>query len=246
MSSGIDLAEIRPVLAASRMNTWQSVRAEVLGRIQSGEWAPGTMIPAENELAQELGCARATVNRALRELADNGIVQRRRKVGTRVTSRASRRTWLELPAIRDEIEARGETLEYRMADYRMGSAPTAVQQALVVEMATPLAQITTVYLANGQPHCCEMIWLNPKALPGFTRETFEAEPPHEWLARSVPVTQARFSILAEPAPAQCSKALSVPAQTALLTIERTNLLDQVPVSFARQFYSPGHRLALAD
>ncbi|MFN3526257.1 MAG: GntR family transcriptional regulator [Paracoccus sp. (in: a-proteobacteria)] len=229
-----------------RMNTWQSVRADVLGRIRSGEWAPGTLIPTEHELAQEMGCARATVNRALRELAESGILQRRRKVGTRVTARASRRTRLELPAIRDEIEALGATLNYRLTDYRVCPAPVAAQKALQIDAGTPVVQITTAYLADATPHCCEVIWLNPAALPEFGRDTFGCEPPHEWLARSVPVAQAQFSILAGMATAECSAVLAVPEGTPALTIERTNSLDRMPVSFARQFYPPCYRLDLAD
>lgn len=228
------------------MNTWQSVRADVLGRIRSGEWGPGTMIPTEHELALELGCARATVNRALRELADNGILQRRRKVGTRVTARATRRSWLELPSIRDEIEARGATMEYRMAEFSLCPPPAPVQAALMVSEDVLLARITTVYLSDGVPHCSEVIWLTPTSLPAFDTTTFETDPPHEWLARSVPVTEARFSILAESATGQLAEALSVPDHAALLTIERTNLLDDAPVSYASQFYAPGHRLALND
>ena len=68
-SSGVD-AERR------RLNTWQAIRADVLGRIRSGEWPPGSLIPTEQMLSIEMGCARATVNRALRELADSGIIQR--------------------------------------------------------------------------------------------------------------------------------------------------------------------------
>lgn len=229
-----------------RMNTWQSVRADVLERIRSGEWAPGMLIPTEHELALEMGCARATVNRALRELADSGLLQRRRKVGTRVTARASRRTRLELPAIRDEIEALGATLNYGLTDYRVCPAPLAARNALQIDAGTPVVQVITAYLADTTPHCCEVVWLNPAALPAFGRDTFSAEPPHEWLARSMPVGQARFSIMAGMAAAECSAVLAVPEGTPVLTIERTNSLDRVPVSFAKQFYPPRYRLDLAE
>ncbi len=64
--------------------TWQSIRAEGLRRIHDGLWAPGARIPDEADLAGEFGCARATVNRALRSLAEDGFLERRRKGGTRV------------------------------------------------------------------------------------------------------------------------------------------------------------------
>ena len=52
--------------------TWQSVQKEVLRRIHAREWKPGDLIPNEAELAKEFGCARPTVNRALRTLAEGG------------------------------------------------------------------------------------------------------------------------------------------------------------------------------
>ena len=193
---------------SQRMNTWQSVRSEVLERIRTREWAPGELIPTEQQLAVQLGCARATVNRALRELADSGIVERRRKVGTRVTSTPSRRTTLEMPVVRDEIEA--------------------------------------LYLADGHPHCCEAIWLNPRSLPTITIEDVRNQPAHEWLARNVPLTRGRFSILAEGASGDCAHNLRVENGTPVLAVERINWSDVAPVSFSRQFYPPRHRLVSED
>ena len=57
----------------------QTVQEEVLRRIHMRAWKPGEMIPHEADLAREFGCARATVNRALREIANTGLLERRRK-----------------------------------------------------------------------------------------------------------------------------------------------------------------------
>ena len=70
----------RRVTLAAQTN-WQSVHDEVLRRIHTRQWKPGDLIPKEVELAEQLGCARATVNRALRELATEGFLDRRRKAG---------------------------------------------------------------------------------------------------------------------------------------------------------------------
>ena len=64
--------------------TYRDVKTDILSKITKGAWGPGSLIPSEVELADTYGCARATVNRAMRELADEGIVERRRKAGTRV------------------------------------------------------------------------------------------------------------------------------------------------------------------
>lgn len=225
-----------------RLNTWQSVRTDVLDRIRSGEWAPGELIPTEQELAKELSCARATVNRALRELADSGIVERRRKVGTRVATTPSRRTTLEISVIRHEIEATGAEYGYSLTQCEIVTPPAHVARNLQVGPDARVIMAKAQYLADGQPHCCEVVWLSIDALPPVGPEDFAVAAPHEWLARNVALTHGRFTILAEGASGDCARNLRVASGTPVLTIERINWSDSLPVSFARQFYPPGHRL----
>ncbi|WP_309664278.1 GntR family transcriptional regulator [Tabrizicola sp.] len=86
---------------------WESIRAEVLRRIRARDWLPGALIPGEAALAVEFGVARATVNRALRDLAEAGVVERRKRAGTRVAELPVRRARLDIPVIRQDVEARG-------------------------------------------------------------------------------------------------------------------------------------------
>ena len=53
------------------MKGWEDIRTEVLRRIRQRIWAPGGLIPNEEDLATEFGVARATVNRALRDTVDS-------------------------------------------------------------------------------------------------------------------------------------------------------------------------------
>ncbi|MCZ0960517.1 GntR family transcriptional regulator [Paracoccus benzoatiresistens] len=228
------------------MNTWQSVRADVLERIRSREWPPGELIPTEQQLAVSLGCARATVNRALRELADSGIIERRRKVGTRVAATSARRTVLDMPAIRTEIEAMGAVYDYRLSGFTTCLPTEAAAHALQVSPGEELVRVKATYTADGQPHCCEAIWLNPRILPPLTRQDVEHQSAHEWLASQVALTHGRFSILADAASGDCARHLGIDEGTPVLTIERTNWSDTTPVSFARQSYPPQHRLVSED
>ena len=81
----------------SARTNWRDVMAEVERRIYTREWQPGQSIPNEADLAIELGCARVTVNRALRTLAEVGLLDRRRKAGTRVALHPVRKATLTSP-----------------------------------------------------------------------------------------------------------------------------------------------------
>ena len=74
----------------------------------------GWLIPLETTLAIEFGCARATANRHLRELAQEGFLERRRKAGTRVVMPVGRSANFEIPRIRLEIEETGATYRYAL------------------------------------------------------------------------------------------------------------------------------------
>ena len=94
--------------------TYQDIQRDVLDRIKSREWEPGDLIPNEETLADTLGCARATVNRALRELAQAGIIDRKRKGGTRVSISPIRKALFDIPIIRKEIENKGNKYSFEI------------------------------------------------------------------------------------------------------------------------------------
>ena len=61
---------------------YRQVKSHILKLIGDGELQANDRVPSENELVGTLGVSRMTVNRALRELADDGFVVRLAGVGT--------------------------------------------------------------------------------------------------------------------------------------------------------------------
>ena len=61
--------------------SWTDVRDQVRARILNRTYAPGDRLPRDEDIAQELGCARTTVHRAMQDLALSGLVERKRKGG---------------------------------------------------------------------------------------------------------------------------------------------------------------------
>lgn len=58
------------------------LREQLQNRILRGEWAPGTVMATEHELAAEYGVSRQTIREAIRALRYEGFVQARRGSGT--------------------------------------------------------------------------------------------------------------------------------------------------------------------
>ena len=67
---------------ASGKPTYKQIRLDIERRILTGEWPPGHRIPFEHQLMTRYGCSRMTVSKALSELAQAELIERRRRAGT--------------------------------------------------------------------------------------------------------------------------------------------------------------------
>lgn len=72
------------IMRAESSSKIDSVYAVLAERIFSNALPVGQCLPTEFELAAELGCGRHTVSQAITRLVHEGLVERRRRVGTRV------------------------------------------------------------------------------------------------------------------------------------------------------------------
>ena len=220
---------------------WEAIRAEVLRRIRVREWPPGGVIPGETALAQEFGCARATVNRALRDLAQAGMLERRRKAGTRVAARPVRRAMLEIPVIRAEVEARGQAHAFRVLKHMASLPPPPVAARLGLGPAVTLRHILTLHLADGRPWLLEERWLNPAVLPDPAPD-FTALSVNEWLVMNVPYTTGDIAFSAEAAGAVEARTLGIDAGSPVFVTDRTTWTEATPITAVRLVHVPGYRL----
>lgn len=78
------------------------IRADLESRIRSGEWPPGTVLPTEAQLRKQWEVSRATVQHALRDLAQAGLVTRRRRTGTVVAQTAAEENLLRFTNVLTE------------------------------------------------------------------------------------------------------------------------------------------------
>lgn len=79
-----DLSTANGSRAESKSGEAERVARELLGRIVAGSYPPGVRLPAETELATQLGCGRSTIREALTRLSSMGVVASRRGSGARV------------------------------------------------------------------------------------------------------------------------------------------------------------------
>lgn len=223
------------------MAGWEDIRAEVLARISARTWPLGALIPGEEALAQEFGVARATVNRALCELARSGVLERKRKSGTRVAALPVRKATLDIAVIRSEIEARGETYGLRLLRQEIAQPPVPVTARLGQDLGQ-MVHIQTLHLASGRGFVAEDRWLNRSMLPDPMPD-FAAVSANEWLVAQVAYATGDINFSAAAAMGWQAAALGVAEGTAVFVTERCTWAADAPITWVRLVHAPGYRLS---
>ena len=226
------------------LTNWEDIRAEVMRRIRMRLWLPGAVIPTEEALAYEFGCARATVSRALRELAEAGVVERRRKAGTRVALHPVRKATLDIAVTRLEVEGRGQVYGYHLSEAVMGAVPMAVRSKLGLALGAQWLHLRCVHLADGAAFLYEDRWLNPQVLLDPVPD-FAVISANEWLVSNISYTRGDIAFSAANASVEEAEMLGVPAGAALFITERGTWGEVAPITWVRLAYAPGYRLHTA-
>ncbi|RZL87417.1 MAG: GntR family transcriptional regulator, partial [Variovorax sp.] len=105
---------------------YAQVKEHIARRIQDGSWPAGHRLPSEHELVAQFGVARMTVNRALRELVEQGRIRRVAGVGSFVAEDKPQSTLLQIANIASEIRARGHDYGFQLVASERIAASTDV------------------------------------------------------------------------------------------------------------------------
>ncbi len=227
-------------MAAQKRINFQFVRDEVKRRIESRIWPQGSLLPTETQLAEEFNCARATVNRALRELADQGFVERKRKSGTRVKKEPSKQAKLEISLTRQTVQDQNSTYRYALVERNLVSSPGWLASQLSISSQTRVLHVICMHYADNRPFQLEERWINVEAAPEVEGADLSVSGPHEWLLNAAPFADVDVTICAISADSRLSEFLGTTTGAAMIQLERTTWLNGSPISFARLTHLPGY------
>ncbi|WEF24536.1 UTRA domain-containing protein [Paracoccus sp. S3-43] len=224
----------------------QLIASEVRRRIIDREWRQGDRIPDEADLAVEFGAARATVNKALQVLADEGLLDRRRRAGTRVAVDPVRKAVLTIPIVREQIESAGMAYSHRIIALRRSPLPEAVARRLGVRTDTRMIHLRAVHYGDGVPFQYEDRWINPQAVHGMDSVDFRHANANEWLVRNAPYSRADVTFSAANADARDARMLQTRVGQALLVLHRSTWNEDHPITTVRIACRPGHQIGTSS
>ncbi|MDB5563787.1 MAG: Histidine utilization repressor [Tardiphaga sp.] len=220
---------------------YQRIRADLEEKIMSGRWPPGHRIPFEHELVDTYNCSRMTVNKVLSGLADAGVIERKRRVGSFVARPLVQSAVLHIPDIQAEIAKRGESYGYELLARKRRAATTDDLDRLGLKAGCDVLSLRCRHIAKGRPFALEERLINLDVVPLASEIDFAKVPPGTWLLGHVPWNEAEHQITACLADDAVLKALALKQPAACLVVERRTwrkrkIITSVRVSYPSDLY----------
>lgn len=222
---------------------YQQLKDLIIGRIAAGELRPRDRVPSEHELVEAMHVSRMTANRALRELHDEGYVERIAGRGTYVSDFRSQSHLVAVQNIADEIAARGHVHACTVKRQSLQRARGEVAKALHVEQGTEVVHLLLVHAENGTPVQVEDRHILASFAPDCLEQDFTVTTPSAYLTTVAPLQEAEQVVRASmPTPA-VRKSLGMQDGEPTLVVVRRTWSNGRPVTFGR-FHHPGSRYEL--
>ncbi|MGJ8604358.1 MAG: GntR family transcriptional regulator [Marivita sp.] len=223
--------------------SWTDVRDDIRARILDRTYAPGDRLPRDEDIAQDLGCARTTVHRAMQDLSQSGLVERKRKGGTHVLADPVTRATFDIPITRREVEQRGSKYDYQLIRRSVEQTPLTIMARFGIQAAVKMLRVKALHLADNRPFIFEDRWVDLRSTPGIMEVDLTVQSANEWLVRNKPYSRLDVRFSALPAEGESAKHLSTPEGSALFVIERTTWIGVEPITTVQAVAAPGYQVS---
>ena len=150
------------------------VEATLKEMIEGVMYSPGDQIPSERELSDLLGVSRMTVRRAVENLIDHGLLERRSTNGTFVSRpQVLRRVDKDFAqGLTQLLHNEGVDPGSRLLSFQVVPAPLKIAEKLDLRLGASVIIFRRLRLADGHPFCVETSYLPAELLPGLSAEDF--------------------------------------------------------------------------
>lgn len=234
-------------LSASKLEVgpvplYHQLEQDLKARIASGEYAAGSMLPTEEQIGQAYGVSRITVRRALETLDVQGLIRRRRGVGSFVASPSSPVHAVHLTGSLDAFLLTATELEPIFVSLDQRLAPEDVLAEFGLEPGGRLLRLEVVSRTREGPTAHSEFFFTPALIGKFAAEDIVgSEPIVRIVERKLGVRLGRASqtITPDKATGRTADFLGIVEGTPVLHAQRNYYTTTGElVEIARQRYHP--------
>jgi len=242
--------------AIKAIPAYQRIKNAILDNIHSGKWQAGNAISTEMALAEEFGVSRMTVNRALKELSEERVLERRQGSGTFVAQQQFNHTFVEVRNIAQDLKSANRDYQARVVSKRCITASMLNDELRrkfglekVVETseskkgksidseAAVLYEVKIIHFADGLPIQFEERWVDALKVPKFIEQDFSVVNTSDYLIAKSPLERGSYTIRALAAPDEIAALLQIAPQSPTLVLRRQTYSAGQVLTFVKMWHA---------
>jgi GntR family transcriptional regulator len=202
------------------MPAYQRIQATIRRRIEDGELHPGDAVESERELARIHEVSLMTARHALASLEREGVVERRRGIGTFVTT--PKIHFNKLMSYTEQMASRGLSARSKVLVASVVNGEHEIAARLALPSGSAMVKVERVRHAADEPFALETCYLSAEEFKGLAEAMAERSSLFATLERDygVELAYADEEIDATAADARTAKLLAVARGTPLLRIRQ--------------------------
>lgn len=182
------------------------IEESILQKLESKEWAPGKLIPSENELSHIYGVSRTTVRNVITKLVQEGLLFRIPGKGTYVAEPKTVAHSLSYAGIREQLEQMGYEVTTQLISLDLETADQKILQYFPGLDAPYFYVVRRLRILKGEPLSIHISYLPQSYCPGIDRYDLSSEQLCTVLSQAYGLNRAKAvetleSVAAKPAEA---------------------------------------------
>jgi len=202
---------------------YYQIMSQLREKIAEGEYPVNSSLPPERELVETYHVSRMTIRQAISELVNEGILVRRKGIGTFVAPPKLEQTLSSLTSFTEDMAQRGMKAGARIISFKEKTPDPTERKILNVGADEKVIEFVRLRLADEEPMALETTTLIASICPGLQRENLENQSLYQllterWGVEMEHATQSLEPILAPPYEASL---LHVAVGSPLLLMHRT-------------------------
>ena len=225
----------------SPMPLYYQIKEWIRGMIHAGELKPGDRIPPEDILSQQLQVSRMTMRRALCDLAGEGLLIRKRAVGTLVAIPRQELPFFvnKLSGLTEEMADKGITVQSRVLTHERQQATYEISRHLKLQLHEYVILIRRLRSTNNAPLVIENTYHPLERFPDLLNTDFTNRSIYNFIHEHYQVRphQAQDSFVASIADMEEAKFLDIEIGAPVMRYQRIALdIQGEPIEFTQSIY----------
>jgi GntR family transcriptional regulator len=207
--------------------------------VLNGKLKPEAKLQSEREFSDELGVSRMTVRKALTELVNDGLLERRHGSGTYVAKPKVTYESHEMLNYPQAMLTRNISTSSQLIEFEEIVASRRLSETLQIQIGDPIFRVIVLRLANRVPAVLERVFFPRALFPDLQEWDLEKSSLYDLLTTIYKITPERISQTVEAVSATdaVARQLRVEENSPLLMLTRViySKANGKPVVFAQDF-----------